>query len=150
MWNVRSVSCAGLADGLRGDDARGLAEVHETAGGQVAVVAARAHAAARIAGEHGADAILSGTRLSASVMRLATTCRSSRPPDHDFVRDRVRTTSSGGHAAEDALREADDDVLAVLQRADRETTDAAVVPLMMTSCATVHQTAGQGNRRRPS
>ena len=46
---------AGLADGLRGDDADGFAHFDEAAGGQVAAVAARANAAAGFAGEHGAN-----------------------------------------------------------------------------------------------
>src|SRR3712207_3054991 len=47
---------AGLADGLRGDDADGLADVHGLARGEVAAVALDADAAARLAGQHRADA----------------------------------------------------------------------------------------------
>ena len=46
---------ARLADGLRGDNAAGLAELDHAAGAEVAAVAERAHAAARLAGEHRAD-----------------------------------------------------------------------------------------------
>ena len=46
---------AGLADGLRGDDAHRFAELDETAGAEVAAVAEDADAAAGFAGEHGAD-----------------------------------------------------------------------------------------------
>ena len=46
---------AGLADGLRGDDADRFAEFDHAAGGQVAAVAARANSAAGFAGEHGTD-----------------------------------------------------------------------------------------------
>ena len=46
---------AGLADGLRGDDADRLAELDHLAGGQVAAVALGADAALGFAGEHGAD-----------------------------------------------------------------------------------------------
>src|SRR5207245_1346768 len=46
---------AGLADRLRGDDADRLAELDELAGGEVAAVALRAHAAARRAREHRPD-----------------------------------------------------------------------------------------------
>jgi hypothetical protein len=46
---------AGLADGLGGDDADGLAGVHGLAGGQVDAVALGAHAALGLAGEHAAD-----------------------------------------------------------------------------------------------
>ena len=46
---------AGLADGLRGDDADRFAELDHLAGGQVAAVALRAAAALAFAGEHGAD-----------------------------------------------------------------------------------------------
>src|SRR5215472_5213399 len=47
---------AGLADGLRGDDPDGLAELDHAAGGEVAAIAQRAHAAPRLASEHGTDA----------------------------------------------------------------------------------------------
>src|SRR5258708_29561118 len=47
---------AGLADGLRGDDANGFAELDHPARSQVAAVAQRANAAAGLAGEHGANA----------------------------------------------------------------------------------------------
>ena len=46
---------AGLADGLRRDDSHGLAHLDEAPGGQVAAIAARAHAAPGFAGEHGAN-----------------------------------------------------------------------------------------------
>ena len=46
---------AGLADGLRGDDADGFAEFHHAAGAEVAAVAEDADAAAGFAGEHGAN-----------------------------------------------------------------------------------------------
>ena len=47
---------AGLADGLRGDDADGLAELDQAAGRQVAAVAIDADAVLAFAGEHRADA----------------------------------------------------------------------------------------------
>src|SRR4029077_18063633 len=47
---------AGLADGLRGDDADRFAQFDHPAGGQVAPVAQRANAAAGFAREHGTDA----------------------------------------------------------------------------------------------
>src|SRR5208282_3976850 len=46
---------AGLADGLRADDAHGLAHLDHASGGQIAAIAAGADAAAGFAGEHGAD-----------------------------------------------------------------------------------------------
>ena len=46
---------AGLADGLGGDDADGLAGAHRLLGGQVHAVALGAHAAVGLAGQHGAD-----------------------------------------------------------------------------------------------
>src|SRR5690606_27848354 len=45
----------GLTDRLRGDDADGLADVHQLAGGHRAAVADRAHPGAGLAGEHAAD-----------------------------------------------------------------------------------------------
>ena len=46
---------AGLADGLRRDDADGLAHLDHLAGAEVAAVAEDADAALGLAGEHGAD-----------------------------------------------------------------------------------------------
>ena len=46
---------AGLADGLRGDDADRFAALHQAAGGQVAAVAELANAALGFAGQHRAD-----------------------------------------------------------------------------------------------
>ena len=46
---------AGLADGLRRDDADGFAHLHHLAGAEVAAVAEDADAALGLAGEHGAD-----------------------------------------------------------------------------------------------
>ncbi len=54
--------CAGLADGLRGDDADSFAELDHAPGSEVAAVAQRANAASRLAGEHGADAHALNTR----------------------------------------------------------------------------------------
>src|SRR5437588_285527 len=53
---------AGLADGLRGDDADGFAKFHHAAGGQVAAVAKRANTATRFASEHRTDADAVDTR----------------------------------------------------------------------------------------
>ena len=47
---------AGFADGLRGDDADGLAELDQAAGREVAAVAMDADAVLAFAGEHRADA----------------------------------------------------------------------------------------------
>ena len=46
---------AGLADGLRGDDADRFAELHELPGRQIAAVAMRANAALAFAGQHRAN-----------------------------------------------------------------------------------------------
>ena len=46
---------AGLADGLRGDNADGFAQLDLGAGGQVAAIAFDAHALFALAGEHRAD-----------------------------------------------------------------------------------------------
>ena len=54
MWNVRIVSCTGLADRLRRDDTDSLADVHHVTGRQVAV-AQGADAAAGLAREHAVD-----------------------------------------------------------------------------------------------
>ena len=47
---------AGLADGLRGDDTDGFAELDHAAGGKVAAITQRANAAPGFAREHGTDA----------------------------------------------------------------------------------------------
>src|SRR5208282_897452 len=47
---------ARFSDRLRGDDANGFAELHHAPGGEVAAIAESANSAARLAGEHGADA----------------------------------------------------------------------------------------------
>ncbi len=61
---------ARLADRLRGDDAHRLADLDRFAGGQVAAVALRAHAAPRLAGEHRTDLDPLDARAPGS--RLAT------------------------------------------------------------------------------
>ena len=64
---------AGLADGLRGDDADRFAELHELAGRQIASVAMRADAALAFASQHRADLELLDAdlldRLAASLRR---------------------------------------------------------------------------------
>ena len=53
MWKVRIVSCVpGLADGLRRDDAHGLAHVDRRAAGEIAPVALAADTRAALAGQH--------------------------------------------------------------------------------------------------
>src|SRR6266852_6204894 len=54
--------CAGLADGLRGDDPDGFSEFDHAAGSEVAAVTQGANAASRLAGEHGANAHALDTR----------------------------------------------------------------------------------------
>ncbi len=69
---------AGLADGLRGDDADGLAELHRQAGGQVAAVALDADAALGLAGEHGADLQLLDGRSSRWLCAVSSSINWSR------------------------------------------------------------------------
>ena len=66
---------ARLADRLRGDDADRLAELDQPAGGEVAAVAALAHAAAGRAGQHRADADL----LDAALPGPPTPCPRRSP-----------------------------------------------------------------------
>ena len=118
---------ARLADGLGRDDPHRLADIHHPPGGQVAAVAARAHAALGLAGEHRADLDRLDPRLldPAGVLFGDLRRRLHQHLVGDGVEDVVR-----GHAAEDALADGLDDLLALLERADLDPEDRAAVILV--------------------
>src|SRR5207244_10913019 len=61
---------AGLADGLRGDDADRLTQLGQTAGAEVAAIAEHADAALGVAGEPGTDAHALEARVLDLLRRL--------------------------------------------------------------------------------
>ena len=119
-----------LADRLRREDADRLAHVHHVHGGQVAAVAHPADAAPGLAGEHRANldlldaGVLDGVRgllvdqLAGlhQQLRISVLVELVRIEDI-FSRD----------AAEDALLQRLDDVLAFLQRSDLEAEDGSAI-----------------------
>src|SRR5262249_33314769 len=98
---------AGLADRLRRDDADRLAELDQLAGGEVAAVAPRAHAAARRAREHRGDLHL----LDARVLNLRREVFGDLVVDLDdrLARERVDDLLER-HAADDAVAQRLDDL----------------------------------------
>src|SRR5437773_4275691 len=105
--------CAGLADGLRGDDADGLAQLGQAAGAEVAAVAEHADAALGVAGEPGADAHALEARVLDLLRRLLDDLVVGL--DDDLLRQRVADVFRG-HPAQDAVPERLDDVAALDQR----------------------------------
>src|SRR5690606_18408604 len=93
---------AGLADRLAGDDADRLADVDLVAAREVAPVALGADAAARLAGEHGADDDLLDARLLDLEDELLVELGVRR--DDDLARERVDDVLQRD-AAEDAVAE---------------------------------------------
>src|SRR5690606_35815899 len=93
---------AGLADGLRRDDAHGFADVDHVAAREIAPVTHGAHAAPRFAGQHRAD----DDALDAGIFhrrdRSLVDGRVGRKDD--LTRDRVDHLFEH-HATEDALAE---------------------------------------------
>ena len=118
VWKVRMVQLrAGLADGLRGDDAHGLADVDQLAVGHVGAVAARAHAGGRLAGQHAAHGdFLDSGRADA----VGDVVVDQLVDVDDDLAGRGIDHVLGGHAAADAVVEGLDDVVAVADVADLE------------------------------
>src|SRR6185436_12276428 len=116
---------AGLADRLRRDDARGLAQVDHAAGRQVASVAFRARAARRLALEDGAnrhllDAPALLDRLGHDLVDLLA------GTDETVARVRIHDVLDR-HASEHPVAERLDDLLALLEGADLEAVDRAAI-----------------------
>ena len=100
-----------LADGLGGDDADRLADLHRAAGREVAAVALAADAVLGLAGEDRAD----GDRLDAGLVDLVGDLLGDLlvGVDDEVAGDRVADRVEGV-AADDALAQGLDDLLAVL------------------------------------
>ena len=118
---------AGLADGLRRDDADRLAELDHLAGRQVAAVALRAHAAARRAGQHRADLHL----LDARILNRRRGLLVHHLVDVD---DRLAGERVGDplerRAADDAVAQRLDDLAALDDRPRFDAVDRAAVVLV--------------------
>ncbi len=123
---------ARLADGLRGDDADGLAQVDHLHGRQVASVAHAAQTTLCLAGEHRADLHRLDPRLLDGVRRFLVDELTGLGEHHLlsslFTGVRIHHVV-GGHGADDALAERLDDILAFLQRADLQPLDRAAILL---------------------
>src|SRR5436309_3515944 len=117
---------AGLADGLSGDDADGLAQLGQAAGAEVAAVAEHADAALGVAGEAGADA----HALQARVLDLLRELFDDLGVGlhDDLVGQRVPHVL-GGDAAEDAVPQRLDDVAALDERGGLDVLHGAAVVL---------------------
>ena len=138
---------ARLADGLRGQDADRLAHVHHVHGGQVAAVAHPADAAPGLAGEHRADLDLLDPGVVDRVGDLLVDQLAGLDQQLlvAVLVELVRIEHVlAGHAAEDALAQRLDDVLALLERRDLEAQDGAAILLGDRDVLRhVHQTAGE-------
>src|SRR5205809_2119459 len=117
---------AGLADGLRGDDADGLAQLGQAAGAEVAAVAEHADAALGVAGEAGADAHALEARVLDLLRRLLDDLVVGL--DDDLARQRVADVLRG-HPAQDAVPERLDDVTALDKRRGVDVLHGAAVVL---------------------
>src|SRR3989449_715618 len=104
---------AGLADGLRRDDADGLAQLGQAAGAEVTPVAEHADAALGVAGEPGADAHALEARVLDLLRRLLDDFVVGL--DDDLLRQGVADVFRG-HPAQDAVPERLDDIAALDQR----------------------------------
>src|SRR5262249_19844864 len=117
---------ARLADRLRRDDADGLAEVDHVATGQVAPVALHAHAAARLAGDHGAGL----HALQARVFDVRHLCLVDLLVGvHDDVAGEGIADVLERHAPEHAVAEALDDLAALDERRHLDAVERAAVLL---------------------
>src|SRR3989442_14929199 len=104
---------AGLADGLRGDDAHRLAQLGQAAGAEVAAVAEHADAALGVTGEAGADAHALEARVLDLLRRLLDDLVVGL--DDDLLRQGLADVFRG-HPAQDAVPERLDDVAALDER----------------------------------
>src|SRR5262249_21971867 len=137
---------AGLADGLRRDDADGLAQLHGLARGQVAAVALRADAAPRRAREHRADLDLLDARVLNGRRELFVDLVV-------HVDDRVAAERVGDplerDAADDAVAQRLDDLARLDDRARLDAVERAAIGLRDDDVLRhVHETAGQVARVR--
>src|SRR5215475_1098613 len=117
---------AGLADALGGDDADRLADVHDLPCGQVAAVALDADSAARLAGEHRADAHAFDARVLDFGRHIFGDLRVD--PGQDFAGDRVENVFKGD-ATDDAFAQAFNDVARFGDRLRPDALDRAAIRL---------------------
>src|SRR6185369_8162562 len=117
---------ARLADRLSGDDADRFADVDAVTAGQVAPVAQRTHAAARLAGEHGADDDFFDARvldlIDARFVELGVAF------DDDFAREGIHHVFQH-HATQDAVAERLNDFTRFFQLRDADTVESAAIEL---------------------
>ncbi len=121
---------ARLADRLRRENPDGFAQVHHVHRGQVAAVAHAAHAALRLAREHRADLHRLDPRVFDRLRRLLDDelARFDQHLGAPVLVQLVRIEHLfERHAADDALAQRLDDVLALLQSRHLETEDRAAV-----------------------
>ena len=118
---------AGFADGLRGDNADGFAELDQLAGGQVASVALCADAAPAFAREHRANLELldaDALQLHRDLLVDELVCFDDFFPFIHWVGDRF-----AAYAANDALAEIDDFFVAFVNGAHDDAVDRAAIVL---------------------
>src|SRR6185369_9389457 len=117
---------ARFADRLSGDDANRLADVDAVTAGQVAPVAQRTHAAARLAGEHRADDDFFDTRvldlIDTRFVELGVAF------DDDLAREWVHHVLQH-HATQNAVAEGLNDFTGFFQLGDADTVESAAIEL---------------------
>src|SRR6185312_11714473 len=131
----------GLADRLRGDDAHRLADLHHLAGGQVAAIAKVAHAAPRLAGEHGTDLHpLDARRLDRGTQVLGDLLADG---ENELAGHRIVDVLLAD-AADDAVAQRLEDLAALHDRRHVDAVDRAAVQLVDDDVLRhVDQAAGQ-------
>src|SRR5467141_3791107 len=117
---------AGLADGLRGDDAHRLAQLGQAAGAEVTAIAEHADTALGVAGEAGTDPHALEARVLDLLRRLLDDLVVGL--HDDLARQRIADVFRG-HAAEDAVPERLDDVTALDERCGIDVLHGAAVVL---------------------
>ena len=117
---------AGFADGLRGDDADGFAELDQRAGREIAAVAMHADAVLAFAGEHRADLDLFDARACRSPCALISSISSFALTRYSFGFV-GSTMSSQREAADEAFAELDDFVFAFVDGLDPDAVGRAAI-----------------------
>ena len=119
--------CARLTDGLCRNHADGLTLLHHATGGKVAAIALHADTLARLAGEHRADLhALNLGLLDGLGQRLGNLLTGG----HDDIARLGIDHIVYRHTTEDALREAGDNLIAILQGCADESAQCAAVLLV--------------------
>ena len=137
---------AGLADGLRCDDAHSLADIHQVSCGHIRAIALGADAVLTLAGEHRADIYLFDSGRRNAVCR--NTVDQLIGSDNHFVRLGIADLVDG-NAAPDPVGQGFHHAAAVAQIGDPDTLDIlaqigeAIVFPDDDVMGNVHQAAGQ-------